>query len=365
MARMDLLYGVVPALLVILGILIAALCLRRLLSLRARPCSLARKVTESIALSLVALLFLAIGASSAVNALLLHRERGSMPGVLYRVDGRRMRIDCTGSGSPTLVLDAGLGNDGLIWSAVQPTLSQTTRVCSYDRAGMGWSDPAPPPRDADHIAAQLHGLLQAAGVTGPIVLMGHSIAGIYIRDYAAHYPGQVRGLIFVDGSTPLQNRDPAFRGIMRTGGPSRLQIFLVQSLFVLGVPRLTGGCSHTLEDHCHLIASSPAGESINFDRSGEETIHTGPWGDRPILILTADPAKALAAHQPANVIAAWDRMQANLKNLSSHSRQIIAARSGHYIQIDRPDLIDREVPLFIEQIRGTAPAPAWGTTTTE
>ena len=121
-----------------------------------------------------------------------------------------MRIDCSGSGSPTLVLDAGLGNDGLIWGGVQPVLAKTTRVCSYDRAGFGWSDALPPPRDADHIAAELHGLLIAAKVNGPIVLMGHSIAGIYIRDYATRYPEKLAGLIFVDGSTPLQNRNPAF-----------------------------------------------------------------------------------------------------------------------------------------------------------
>ncbi|MGC2582360.1 MAG: hypothetical protein WA399_09715, partial [Acidobacteriaceae bacterium] len=137
MARMDFPYGLLPTLLVILGILIAGLCLRRMLALRDRPYPTARRFFERVALSIVALLFLAIGLSSGINAILLHRERASMPGRLVDVNGHPMRIECTGSGSPTLVLDAGLGNDGLIWSAVQPTLSQTTQVCSYDRAGMG------------------------------------------------------------------------------------------------------------------------------------------------------------------------------------------------------------------------------------
>ncbi len=378
MAPMDFLYGLLPTLLVILGILIAALCVRRMLSLRDRPSSSGRRLVERLALSVVALGFLAIALSSGMNAVLLHEERASMPGRLVDVGGHRMRIECTGSGSPTLVLDAGLGNDGLIWSAVQPTLSQTTQVCSYDRSGMGWSDPVPPPRDADHIAAQLHGLLSAAGVTGPIVLMGHSIAGIYIRDYASHFPDQVKGLIFVDASTPLQNRDPAFVSLMRPGGPPPLQMFLTQSLFVLGIPRWMGGCKNNFpqlpldrgrlqsEERCHLVVSSPAGESANFDRSGEETIHAGPYGDLPILIFTSDPAKALAQHQPQNMVDAWDRMQSNLKNLSTRIRQIIARNSAHYIQLERPDLLDREVPLFIQQIRGAAPPPpAYGTTTTE
>lgn len=380
MARMDFLYTVLPAFFLLLGIPIADLCLRRILALRNPLYSTSRRFFEGVILSVVGLVFLALGLSSGINALLLHQARASMPGHLYEVNGHRMRMECTGpaSASPTLVLDSGLGNDGLIWSAVQPSLSRTTQVCSYDRAGMGWSDPVPGPRDADHIAAQLHGLLQAAGVTGPIVLMGHSIAGMYIRDYATHYPEQVKGLIFVDASTPLQNRDPAFAPEMRPGGPPRRQILITQAVFILGIPRWIGGCKGNFpqlppaldrlqsEERCHLVVSSPTGESASFDRSGEETIHTGPYGDLPILIFTSDPAKALAQHQPPNMVAAWDRMQANLKSLSTRSRQIIARNSGHYIQLQRPDLLEREVPLFIQQIRGAAPPPAhYGATVTE
>ena len=153
-----------------------------------------------------------------------------------------MRIDCSGSGSPAIILDAGLGNDGLIWGGVQPALAKTTRVCSYDRAGFGWSDPLPPPRDADHIAAELHGLLAAAHITGPVVLMGHSIAGMYIRDYASRYPENVAGLIFVDASTPLQNRNAAFKA-HPDPGPSRFGALLKKAAIAAGIPRLLGECS--------------------------------------------------------------------------------------------------------------------------
>lgn len=155
------------------------------------------------------------------HALALHRFWADNPpaGRILVVDGHRMHIDCTGTGSPALVLDAGLGDDSVIWGQLQPVLSKTTRVCSYDRAGFGWSKAAPGPRDADHIANDLHQLLLQAGITGPVVLMGHSIAGIYIRDYAAHYRAGVAGLVFVDSSTPFRSRtqpcDPEARGRRR------------------------------------------------------------------------------------------------------------------------------------------------------
>ena len=242
---MDFFYVVLPALLVLAGILIAWLSTRRLLSLGGKSYPGWRKITERIVLSLVAVAALAVAGSSGWNAIALYRVRHPPPGKTYLVDGHTMRIDCMGSGSPTIVLDAGLGNDGLIWGGVQPVLAKTTRVCSYDRAGFGWSDALPPPRDAEHIATELHGLLAAAGIQGPIVLMGHSIAGIYIREYATRYPTEVAGLIFVDGSTPLQNRNPAFKA-HDSGASTRWFWMLVnQGALTLGIPRLMGACSQS------------------------------------------------------------------------------------------------------------------------
>jgi pimeloyl-ACP methyl ester carboxylesterase len=375
---MDFFYVVVPVLLVLAAVIIVWLSLRRSRALHTSSHSRARKITERIVLSLLCLVVLILAGSSGINAILLHRARADMPGQLYIVDGRPMRLDCMGSGSPTLVLDSGAGNDGLVWGGVQPVLAQTTRVCSYDRAGMGWSDSVPPPRDADHIADQLHSLLAAAGVNGPIVLMGHSIAGIYIRDYAARYPPQVAGLIFVDGSTPWQNRDPAFKSeIQSMPAPLRVaRVVMVQGAFVLGVPRWLGHCTHgfrnippdvatlAAESRCHVIASSLLGEIESFDRSSDETIHT-TFGDLPILVLSSDPARTLADHQPQAMVDAWSRMQSNLAHLSARGRRIIATGSPHYIMLERPDLVEKEVPLFIQQIRGSAPWPAFGTTIIE
>jgi pimeloyl-ACP methyl ester carboxylesterase len=375
---MDVFYVVIPALLVLAGILIAWPSIRRLQSLPRSSYSRRRKITERIVLSLVAVAALAVAGMSGWNAIALYRFRHSPPGKTYLVDGHSMRIDCMGSGLPVIVLDAGLGNDGLIWGGVQPVLAKTTRVCSYDRAGFGWSDALPSPRDADHIATELHGLLAAAGIHGPVVLMGHSIAGMYIREYATRYPMEVAGLIFVDGSTPLQNRNPAFKA-HETGGSTRwLRRLVSQAEFTVGIPRLAGLCSQSFpgfdprasqlqaEDLCHKQLGAYAGEMASFDRSGEETANTGSYGALPILIFSQDPVKATSDGEPADIAAAWNQMQEGLKKLSTHSRRIVARGSPHYVQLVRAELIEREVPMFIEQIRGTAPQPAdYGSTRTE
>ena len=375
---LDVDYAVVPALIVLLGILIAWFSVRRVMSLRSKILPSWRKITEHIVLSLVALVAVVLSASSGWNAIALHHFRLKPPGQMYQVNGHPMRIACTGSGSPTIVLDAGLGNDGLIWGGVQPALAKTTRVCSYDRAGFGWSDALPPPRDADHIADELHGLLAAAKIDGPIVLMGHSIAGMYIRDYATRYPAEAAGLIFVDGSTPLQEQNPAFKAAFAKKPFDWIHTLQRRALFSMGIPRLSGACSRGFpgfdaraarlqaEDLCHLQWNAIDAEMESFDRSGMETVHTGPYGALPVLIFSQDTAKATAGDEPPDVAKAWNQMQEDLKKLSTRSRRIIAKGSTHYVQLDRSELIEREVPLFIEQIRGTVSPPGnYGSTTTE
>jgi pimeloyl-ACP methyl ester carboxylesterase len=375
---MDLDYIVIPALIMMIGILIAWLSIRRVLSLRRKSYFGWRKFTEYSVLSLVSLFAAFLAASSGFNAIALNYFRHPPPGQMYSVDGNMMRIDCTGSGSPTIILEAGGGEDGLIWSGVQPGLAKTTRVCSYDRAGMGWSDALPPPRDADHVAAELHGLLASAGINDPIVLMGASRGGIYIRDYATRYPTRVAGLIFVDSSTPLQQLNPAFKAYDEPRRASTFDMLLNRAIFQAGIPRLLGGCSGKFkgfdtvasklyaEDRCHQQFRADRSEEESLIRSGEETVHTGPYGSLPILIFSHDPATELSEGIPAALEDASIQMRDNLKKLSTHSRLIIVRGSGHRITDIRPELIERDVPLFIEQIRGKAPEPInYGSTTIE
>jgi pimeloyl-ACP methyl ester carboxylesterase len=124
--------------------------------------------------------------------LYLHPQR------MIDVGGRRMNIVCVGTGSPTVILDAGLGGGAEAWARVQTRAARQTRVCAYDRAGMGFSDPAEPPRDAAAIASDLHALLHGANIAPPYVLVGHSSGGIFMRYYADRYPSEVVGLVLVD-----------------------------------------------------------------------------------------------------------------------------------------------------------------------
>lgn len=375
---MDFYTSVAPGLVIVLALLACLLCFRRIRMLSVKPYARWRRICERIALSIAIVVFLAAATSTSFNALAIHHYRAVYPprGRLYIVDGYKMHLYCTGEGSPTIVLDAGLGNDSLIWANVQPALSKTTRVCSYDRAGFGWSDLQPNPRDAHRITDQLHALLTEAGINGPIVLMGHSIAGLYIRDYAARYPQNVSGLVFVDGSTPLQeDRFPGRTKFVLF--KAKLELLQTKWLYVLGIPRITGDCNIgdgfeisaakiLSEDQCRAaLYTALDREDENFHQSGEETIQTGPFGDLPVLIFSQDNHPSGSEPQsPVDQI--WNQMQEELKRLSTRSRRIIAKGSGHYIQVERSDLLNSEVGNFIRQIRGEAPPSSeYGTTKTE
>jgi pimeloyl-ACP methyl ester carboxylesterase len=379
---LDFDYVVLPALILLTGILVIWLSVRRIRSLTASVSARWRRAAERIVLPAIVLVAAAVAGSASYNAVarLWYRTHNPPPGETYTVNGYKMHMYCTGRGSPTIVLDAGLGDDTVIWSGVQPALAKTTSVCAYDRAGFGWSEAGPAPRDADHIAAELHGLLRQAKIDLPIVLMGHSIAGIYMRAYAAHYPEDLAGMVFVDGSTPMQQENPAVKAMMGKGPPPWVIALVGSAAFSVGVPRLMGMCSKgrpgldarsarlQAEDHCEIHVDSPMNEMRNIERSGRETVHSGPYGSLPILILSHDPEKTMATENSTQraAEAAWSQMQEDLKKLSTRSRRIIAHGSSHYIQIDRADLIEKEVPLFIQQIRGTAPQPTnYASTITE
>lgn len=374
---MDFDYIVLPGIIFFAGVLIVGISIHRLRSLSTK--SRKQKLVGRFVLSAILLITVAISGSSMYNAIAIQNFWSSHPpvGQFVRVNGLKMHINCIGSGSPTVILESELGSDSLEWGQVQPVISKTTRVCSYDRAGYGWSEVSSQARDADHIASELHQLLLQAHITGSLVLVGHSIGGLYIRDYAQRYPSDVAGMVFVDASSPLQDQNSKFN-TGSSGPPS----WLLRTAMIMGVPRLIGMCSGQqhgsdadyrrlrAESTCRLHYGVISAELQNFHLSSEEIIHSESYGALPILILSHDPADLLAKHHSAAKVVkqqeAWTRMQEDLKKLSTRSFRIVAKGSSHQVQMDRPELVEREVSLFIEQIRGTAPQPmAYGNTTIE
>jgi pimeloyl-ACP methyl ester carboxylesterase len=131
-----------------------------------------------------------------------------MPGQLIDVGGHRLHLNCTGSGSPTVVLEPGLGETSAVMGWIAPTVAADSRVCVYDRAGRGWSESADGPQDGAQTAADLQTLLERAHIPGPYVLAGHSFGGLYILTFAAHYPDQVAGMVLLDSTAPASAPGP-------------------------------------------------------------------------------------------------------------------------------------------------------------
>ena len=159
-------------------------------------------VVALLVLAVIAVIYQAIGTE-------IYRRIYPPPGELVDVDGHSLHINCVGEGSPTVILESGSGATSVDWANIQPEVANTTRVCAYDRAGSGWSEPGPEPGDPQQIAGELHTLLGNAGIDGPYVLVGHSLGGLYVRMYDDLYPNEVEGIVLVDSSHPEQSRRSA------------------------------------------------------------------------------------------------------------------------------------------------------------
>ncbi|MGH6635885.1 MAG: alpha/beta fold hydrolase, partial [Gammaproteobacteria bacterium] len=154
-------------------------------------------------------------------------EIAKPPGRMVHIGTHRLHIWCLGEGRPSIVLDSGVGGFSLEWTKIETDLAPEFRVCSYDRAGYGWSDPGPVPRTTARIVEELHTLLSRAAVPGPYVLVGHSFGGYNMLRFAKKYPQEAAGLVLVDSSHPKQFRyfpsaSRQLRGASSARGASRL-----------------------------------------------------------------------------------------------------------------------------------------------
>ena len=298
--------------------------------------------------------FVLIGTLWESSAEAADRRAYPAPGQLVDMGGYSLHLHCVGSGSPTVVIEAGLGDWSATWSSwVQPEVAMTTRVCTYDRAGLGWSDASPMSRTAEHFAQELHALLQRANVPGPYVLVGHSLGGLTVRLFAREYRGDVAGVVLIDSMHPDQatgpRPDPSAEPPSTDGGLSITQVAARIGLVRLltGALDIRGGLSPAVADAYAAFLVTPrtfqaqeregAGVPISLSQAAEVT----SLGDLPLTVVSRglDPD------------AKWQRMQADLLRLSSDSRQIIADESGHNVQLDQPEVASRAIVEMVDRLR--------------
>lgn len=285
-----------------------------------------------------------------------------MPGRLVAVGGYKMHIDCTGQGSPTVILDSGLGDSYVVWSKVQPQIAQFTRVCSSDRAGIGYSDSSRKPRTSRDIAEELHTLLHNAAISPPYILVGHSMGGYDVRLYASLYRSEVAGMVLVASSHPDQHqRFPPAINDLDASWVREAEFLEFATPF--GLPRLLGFCSKDDEVRaadCNFhTARENVAELKAFPESAKQAGAAGSLGDLPLAVLSSDPDRPqpdLPEDLVKPVNDAWQQMQDELAQLSTRSTHVIAKNSGHYIQLDRPDLVIEAIRQVLEQARQAHPA---------
>lgn len=294
-------------------------------------------------------------------------EKFPAPGQLVDVGGFSLHLRCTGEGGgPTVVVDAGNGDFSVTWFGIQREVEKSARICTYDRAGYGWSDPSPHPRTASHMANELHQLLVNADVKPPYILVGHSLGGLTVRVYASLYPDEVAGMILVDAGheDQLQRLPPEYLRLYKQQH-SYFSVLGFMSRF--GILRLIGSSSKGAELAPPQVAKLP--EEIRpvymtmishpsyFDTTlaelrtlpeiTAEVRATGTLGDTPLLILTADSVDQAAVQSiglgedfPAEQLQqAFNEMQNEFEALSTRSRHIIVKDSTHGINLDQPQAV--------------------------
>jgi pimeloyl-ACP methyl ester carboxylesterase len=300
------------------------------------------------ALVLLAILTVCAGSAQPLRATELTKAAiDQPPGELVDIGSRRLYLYCTGKGSPTVVLDAGLGGSSLEWWAVQQQLATHARVCAYDRAGYGWSDAGPRPRTSLSNAMDLHELLQRADVKPPYLLVGHSFGGYDVQLFASLYPSQVAGLVLVDSSHAgqVERFEAQPIGVSTAPRPGSAMLMsapvIPTNLPTEFVPTVAALMSTTKA----VLAASD--ELQNFRISAHQVANAAPWPDVPVVVLTRGRRVWPQDEKGELMEALWMELQNELAVRSARSLHIVVRNSGHHIHLDRPLVVSRAVELLL------------------
>jgi pimeloyl-ACP methyl ester carboxylesterase len=304
-----------------------------------------RRIGKALLWLVVVLLALAVaGAIYQAIATELAERAYPPPGEMVDVGGYSLHINCVGQGSPTVLLDAGSGAFSAHWVRVQREVSPTTRVSAYDRAGMGWSEMGPDPRDAKQITSELHTLLSKGGIEGPYVLVGHSLGGLSMLTYANRYPDEVAGVALVDSSTeldqfsqrpeardsyePQKQRSPVGSQLVRLGVslPARLGVVRLLSKLDPASPQLPQ------KQRAQIDALTPSTRQVSTTAleflAPTQTRRLGSLGNKPLAVVTAGESEP-----------SWLKRQDKLATLSSSNsiHRVVKGATHESLLYDRSD----------------------------
>jgi len=301
------------------------------------------------------------------------------PGERVDVGGYSLHIYCTGEErGPTVVVDAGAGDFSIGWQGIQPEVSKSARICTYDRAGYGWSDSPPHPRTAIQIANELHQLLVNAKIDPPFILVGHSLGGLTVRVYASLYPDEVAGMILVDAGheDQLERLPPEY---LRLYDRQQSYFSVMGFMSRFGLLRMIGNSSKGAELAPPQVAKLPKEVQLiylmmishpsYFDTMlaelralpeiSAEVRATGKLRDMPLFILTADSPDEAALQSiglgddfpAAELQRSFNELQTELAALSTNSTQIIVKDSTHAIPLDKPNVVIKAILDMVGMVR--------------
>lgn len=307
------------------------------------------RVIKLVLLGLLALLVIGLGAGAVIqrtataSAFRKYRPAGRM----VDVGGRKMHIICTGRG-PSVVLESGFGGWSIDWAAIQPRIAKFARVCSYDRAGMGYSDRGPANvASRTGTAYDLHALLERADVKPPYVLVGHSLGGIFVREFARLYPKETAGLVFVDStheeiakSVPKKRFDQAMSQLRQLRYARYLMPFGVQRLLGLSIsnapelPQADRAHAKAIGYRSTSYFALYDGMKSLVDENNAGSLKLDPIPDVPLTVIASE--KNLRDEEFGR---SWTKLQHEFLKLTTDSKYIVARDSGHFVMVDRPEIV--------------------------
>jgi pimeloyl-ACP methyl ester carboxylesterase len=291
-------------------------------------------------------------------------------GQMVDIGGYRLHMHVAGEGTPTVVLDSGAGGIGLSWELVHPAIAKVTRVVTYDRAGLGWSDPSPYPRDAAMMALELHTMLVNANISGPYILVGHSLGGSVARQFAAKYSSEVAGLVMVDSAHEQQMKHFP-EAVVKMAGSMKAMMGAMKLMGKLGIFALkpdliaigdNGKLSNELVTQIRgvMASSNSHAEALIAETENVYSARTQPvsaLGDLPLTVISHGQldANAIPPSLGQDVRdayeSAWQKLQAEITSLSTRGRRIVAERSGHNIIFDQPEIVVESVLEMVKSLQ--------------